>query len=45
MASDVNQTKNLIANYYMKEPIGKYAIWLKESNKMIGTIEFRVHEI
>ncbi|MED5017437.1 GNAT family N-acetyltransferase [Paenibacillus chibensis] len=42
--TDVNQTKNLIANYYMEEPIGKYAILLKESNKMIGTIEFRVHE-
>lgn len=42
--TDVNQTKNLIANYYMEEPIGKYAILLKESNKIIGTIEFRVHE-
>lgn len=42
--TDVNQTQNLIANYYMKEPIGKYAILLKESNKMIGTVEFRVHE-
>ncbi|MFC7678412.1 GNAT family N-acetyltransferase [Paenibacillus sp. GCM10028914] len=42
--TDINQTKNLIANYFMKEPIGKYAILLKECNKMIGTIEFRVHE-
>ena len=41
---NLNQTKNLIANYYMKEPIGKYAVVLKESNKMIGLIEFRVHE-
>ncbi|MFC5700152.1 GNAT family N-acetyltransferase [Cohnella faecalis] len=42
--TDLNRTKNLIANYFMKEPIGKYAILLKESNKMIGTIEFRIHE-
>lgn len=42
--TDINRTKNLIANYFFKEPIGKYAILLKESNKMIGTIEFRVHE-
>lgn len=41
---DLDQTKNLIANYFVKEPIGKYAIVLKESNKMIGAIEFRVHE-
>ena len=42
--TDLNRTKNLIANYFMKEPIGKYAIILKESNKLIGTIEFRVYE-
>ncbi|MGG3943664.1 GNAT family N-acetyltransferase [Peribacillus psychrosaccharolyticus] len=41
---DLDQTKNLIANYFVKEPIGKYAVVLKESNKMIGAIEFRVHE-
>ena len=41
---DLEQTKTVIANYFIKEPIGKYAIVLKESNKMIGTIEFRVHE-
>lgn len=41
---DLNQTKRLIANYFLKEPVGKYAIVLKESRKMIGTIEFRVHE-
>ncbi|MGX9135733.1 GNAT family N-acetyltransferase [Rummeliibacillus sp. JY-2-4R] len=42
--TDLNQTKRMIANYFMKEPIGKYAIILKENNKMIGAIEFRVHE-
>ncbi|WP_419881588.1 GNAT family N-acetyltransferase [Peribacillus sp. B-H-3] len=41
---DLDQTKNVIANYFVKEPIGKYAIVLKESNKMVGAIEFRVHE-
>ncbi|WP_150285586.1 GNAT family N-acetyltransferase [Rummeliibacillus sp. TYF-LIM-RU47] len=41
---DLNQTKNFIANYFIKEPIGKYAIVIKESSKMIGAIEFRVHE-
>ena len=41
---DLDQTKNMIANYYLGEPIGKYAIVLKESDKMIGDIEFRVHE-
>lgn len=41
---DLNHTKRVIANYYAEEPIGKYAVVLKESNKMIGVIEFRVKE-
>ena len=41
---DLDQTKKMIENYFMKEPAGKYAIVLKESNKMIGAIEFRIHE-
>lgn len=41
---DLNQTKTVIANYFVQEPIGKYAIVLKENNKMVGAIEFRVHE-
>lgn len=42
---DLNQTRSFIANYFIKEPIGKYAILLKEeNNKMIGAIEFRVHD-
>ena len=40
---DIEQTEKLLTNYYLKEPIGKYAMELKESNKMIGTVEFRVH--
>jgi [ribosomal protein S5]-alanine N-acetyltransferase len=42
--TDLDQTKRMIANYYFKEPIGKYSIVLKDSNKMIGTVEFRVHD-
>ncbi len=41
---DLDQTKRMIANYFLKEPIGKYAMVLKENNKMIGAMEFRVHE-
>ena len=41
---DLEQTKSVIANYFIKESIGKYAVVLKESNKMIGAIEFRLHE-
>jgi ribosomal-protein-alanine N-acetyltransferase len=41
---DLDKTKQVISNYFMKEWLGKYAIVLKESNKMIGTLEFRVHE-
>ncbi|MBW7455686.1 GNAT family N-acetyltransferase [Paenibacillus sepulcri] len=41
---DLNKTKQVIANYFVKEALGKYAIVLKDSDKMIGTIEFRVHE-
>jgi len=41
---DLDHTKRVLANYYLEEPIGKYAIVLKETNKMIGLVEFRVHE-
>ncbi|MGF7047564.1 ribosomal-protein-alanine N-acetyltransferase [Paenibacillus sp. DS2015] len=41
---DVDQAKRVLANYYLEEPIGKYALVLKETNKMIGVVEFRVHE-
>ncbi|WP_227013784.1 GNAT family N-acetyltransferase [Paenibacillus psychroresistens] len=40
----MDKTKEVIANYFVKESIGKYAIVIKESNKMIGAIEFRVKE-
>lgn len=42
--TDLSQTQNVIGNYYLKEPIGKYAVALKESNKLIGIVEFRVHD-
>ncbi|MEW4369392.1 GNAT family N-acetyltransferase [Paenibacillus kandeliae] len=40
---NVQQTERMIANYYMEEPQGKYAVVLKETGKVIGTFEFRVH--
>ena len=33
---DLNETKNVIANYFVKEPIGKYAIVLKETTKWLA---------
>ncbi|BCA86696.1 N-acetyltransferase [Enterococcus saigonensis] len=35
-------TQFAIANYFMAEPLGKYAIEEKKSSKMIGTIDLRV---
>ncbi|HLQ40748.1 MAG TPA: GNAT family N-acetyltransferase [Tetragenococcus sp.] len=40
----INETQNSIANYFMAEPLGKYAIELKKSGKMIGTIDLRINE-
>ncbi len=36
------ETKEVIANYYLKSPLGKYGIVLKEEHKLIGTIDLRV---
>lgn len=41
---NVEETRKNIANYFMKEPLGKYAIVLKETKKMIGTIDIRLKE-
>lgn len=38
------ETRASIAKYFMKEPFGKYGIELKETGKMIGTIDLRVNE-
>lgn len=37
---DLAQTKHDLAFYFLKEPLGKYAIVEKESNRMIGTIDY-----
>ena len=41
---NLEETKKKIANHFMKEPLGKYAIELKETGKMIGTIDLRLKE-
>ncbi|MGG5357407.1 MULTISPECIES: GNAT family N-acetyltransferase [unclassified Enterococcus] len=38
------ETEYSIANYFMNAPLGKYAIELKETGKMIGTIDLRIEE-
>lgn len=40
--TNLEETRKNIANYFMKEPLGKYAIELKETGKMIGTIDLRL---
>lgn len=36
------ETKEVIANYFMAAPLGKYAIEAKSNGKMLGTIDLRV---
>ncbi|NRR74854.1 GNAT family N-acetyltransferase [Tetragenococcus halophilus] len=36
-------TKEAIAEYFMVHPLGKYGIELKETQKLIGTIDLRVN--
>jgi Acetyltransferases, including N-acetylases of ribosomal proteins len=38
--TDLETTKISIANLFMKEPLGKWAIVEKSTDKMIGTIDF-----
>lgn len=38
------ETRASIAKYFMGEPLGKYGIEVKETGKMIGTIDLRVNE-
>lgn len=40
----LEDTKENIARYFLASPLGKYAIVLKDSHKMIGTIDLRVEE-
>ncbi|AYW47926.1 GNAT family N-acetyltransferase [Tetragenococcus osmophilus] len=37
----LTDTRYAIAEYFMADPLGKYAIELKEQHKMIGTIDLR----
>lgn len=37
---DLSETKLIISNMFMKEPLGKWAIEEKRNHKMIGTITF-----
>ncbi|WP_339033347.1 GNAT family N-acetyltransferase [Spiroplasma endosymbiont of Cantharis rufa] len=39
----IEDTKLNIKNYFLKSSENKFAIVLKENNKMIGTIEFRIN--
>nr|WP_263314889.1 GNAT family protein [Mammaliicoccus sp. Marseille-Q6498] len=41
--NSIEETKKVIARYYMESPLGKYALELKEENKLIGTIDLRVY--
>ncbi|MDE1548827.1 GNAT family N-acetyltransferase [Jeotgalibaca caeni] len=41
---NLEETKDAIATFFMANPAGKYAIELKETKKMIGTIDIRVVE-
>lgn len=40
----LEDTRKNIAKYFLSSPLGKYAIVLKETEKMIGTIDFRIEE-
>ncbi|MTD40161.1 GNAT family N-acetyltransferase [Erwinia sp. CPCC 100877] len=40
----LKETRESIANYFLTAPLGKYGLELKESGKMIGTIDLRVSE-
>lgn len=42
--SSKEETKSVIAKYYMNAPLGKYGIELKSENKLIGTIDLRVEQ-
>ena len=37
-------TRGAIANYFMADPLGRYAIEWKETGKMIGTIDLRLNK-
>ncbi|WP_071130710.1 GNAT family N-acetyltransferase [Enterococcus timonensis] len=45
MYHNIEETKLGVANYFIKEPLGKYALELKETGEMIGSIELRINGI
>lgn len=40
----IDETKEVIAAHYLNAPLGKYAIELKNENKLIGTIDLRINQ-
>lgn len=40
--TSLEEARERLADYFLKEPLGKFAIVLKAENKVIGTIDFRV---
>ncbi|GHU62902.1 N-acetyltransferase [Clostridia bacterium] len=40
----VEDTRINIAKYFMENPLGKYGLELKESKKLIGTVDLRISE-
>ncbi len=42
--NSIEETEFLIANLFMKNPLGHYAVELKEEKKMIGTADIRPDE-
>lgn len=38
----LSDTRGIIANYFIADPLGKYAIELKKTGKMVGTIDLRL---
>lgn len=42
--TSIQQTEEFIANYYMEQPLGFYALEHKLDQKLIGVIEFRIKD-
>ncbi|ASP28488.1 ribosomal-protein-alanine N-acetyltransferase [Spiroplasma corruscae] len=42
---NINDTINAIKEYFLKDPIGKYGIYLNSNNKLIGTIDIRLDSL
>ncbi|MDR0847054.1 MAG: GNAT family N-acetyltransferase [Lactobacillales bacterium] len=40
----IESTREAIANFFMKKPLGAWGIELKDENKFIGTLDLRPHE-